>query len=69
MMKLQPKGVDNMEKDPVCGMQVNPAQAAAQRKHQGNTYYFCSPGCAAKFEQSPERYLAPQRDQPSGSGH
>lgn len=47
-----------MEKDPVCGMQVDPGKAAAQRSHQGKTYYFCSTGCAAKFDQSPGRYVA-----------
>ena len=56
-----------MEKDPVCGMQVNPAQAAAQRSHQGKTYYFCSPGCAAKFDQNPERYALPASQRKGGS--
>ncbi len=60
-----------MEKDPVCGMQVSPNQAAANRSYQGKTYYFCSPGCAAKFDKSPERYVPPDphgKDRPSGSG-
>lgn len=48
---------DNEAIDPVCGMTVNPATAAAQRDHQGKTYYFCNPGCARKFEADPERYL------------
>ena len=56
-----------MEKDPVCGMQVNPSQAAAQRSHQGKTYYFCSGGCAAKFDQSPERYFAPEPERNRGA--
>lgn len=46
-----------MEKDPVCGMQVNPSRAAARTTYQGKTYYFCSAGCAAKFDQSPEKYV------------
>jgi Cu+-exporting ATPase len=46
-----------MEKDPVCGMQVDPNGAAARREVQGRTYYFCSQGCAAKFDQSPQQYL------------
>lgn len=45
-----------MEKDPVCGMQINPNQAAAKRTFQGTTYYLCSQGCAAKFDQKPEQY-------------
>ena len=45
-------------KDPVCGMSVDPATAAATREYNGTTYYFCNPGCAAKFEQNPTQYLA-----------
>jgi Cu+-exporting ATPase len=60
-----------MEKDPVCGMQVNASQATAQRSYQGKTYYFCSPGCATKFDQEPQRYIAPDspKGKSSGSGH
>ena len=28
--------------DPVCGMEVNPEDAAAAWQHAGTTYYFCS---------------------------
>ena len=45
-------------KDPVCGMSVDPATAAATSEYNGTTYYFCNPGCAAKFEQNPTQYLA-----------
>lgn len=48
-----------MEKDPVCGMLVDPKQAAGQRTVQGQIYYFCSSGCLAKFDQAPERYTRP----------
>jgi P-type Cu+ transporter len=47
------------EKDPVCGMTVNPSRAAAQSVHNGSTFYFCSKGCAAKFAATPEKYLVP----------
>lgn len=46
-----------MAKDPVCGMQVDPAKAAAKRDYRGMTYYFCSPGCAAQFDKRPEQYV------------
>lgn len=46
-----------MEKDPVCGMLVRPEEAAPQRSFEGRTYYFCSPACAARFDQAPQRYL------------
>ena len=53
-------GVDQsaLAKDPVCGMSVDPATAAATREYNGTDYYFCNPGCAAKFEQNPTQYLA-----------
>ncbi len=47
-------------KDPVCGMDVEPRSAAGMEIYQGQTYYFCSPGCAAKFHANPAKYLAPQ---------
>src|SRR5205823_2453586 len=44
-------------KDPVCGMRVDPAQAAGKHEHQGRTYYFCSTHCLHKFKADPEHYL------------
>jgi len=46
-----------MERDPVCGMNVDPTKAAAKVLHAGKTYYFCAPGCAKRFEQTPGKYL------------
>jgi Cu+-exporting ATPase len=45
-----------MEKDPVCGMQVDPKRAAGQSEYKGETYYFCSPVCKKKFDSNPEQY-------------
>ena len=45
-----------MEKDPVCGMQVDPQKAAGTSEYQGTTYYFCNPGCKRKFDANPEQY-------------
>ena len=47
-----------LEKDAVCGMNVDPAKAASTVAHQGKTYYFCSRGCGEKFKAEPEKYLA-----------
>lgn len=44
--------------DPVCGMTIEPADAAAQRFRAGRRILFCSEGCAAAFDDDPERYLA-----------
>ena len=46
--------------DPVCGMEVDPHHAAAKVERNGQTYYFCGPGCARKFQSEPSRYLNPQ---------
>ena len=45
-------------KDPVCGMDVNPASAKHKRDHGGKTYYFCCQQCADKFGGEPQRYLS-----------
>lgn len=47
-----------MAKDPVCGMDVDPASAAGSSEYKGKTYYFCAPGCKKTFDEEPERYLA-----------
>jgi YHS domain-containing protein len=49
---------DNLVHDPVCGMTVNKAFAAAKMDHRGKTYYFCLGDCRKKFAQNPEQYLA-----------
>jgi Cu+-exporting ATPase len=46
-------------RDPVCGMRVEAARAAAKWTHLGETYYFCSAGCGAKFQADPDKYLHP----------
>ncbi len=45
--------------DPVCGMDVDPATATQKAEYQGQTYYFCAPGCRKAFEAEPEKYLDP----------
>lgn len=55
-----------MEKDPVCGMLVRPEEAAEQRAIQGKTYYFCSPGCVAKFDRAPQLYVSAGSDNTPG---
>jgi P-type Cu+ transporter len=46
------------EKDPVCGMVVDPQKAAGKVEHDGKTYYFCSARCAERFRNEPEKFLA-----------
>jgi len=49
---------NSMEKDPVCGMTVDPASAKATHEHAGKEYFFCCRGCQEKFSADPEKYLA-----------
>jgi Cu+-exporting ATPase len=48
-----------VERDPVCGMSVNPATAKHTHEHAGKKYYFCSAGCVEKFESDPQKFLKP----------
>ncbi len=45
------------ERDPVCGMNVNPATAKHVHEYDGNKYYFCCAGCGEKFKANPQGYL------------
>jgi Cu+-exporting ATPase len=49
-----------LERDPVCGMNVNPATAKHKFEHDGKNTFFCSAGCVEKFKADPAKYLAPQ---------
>jgi Cu+-exporting ATPase len=52
--------------DPVCGMEVDPQQAAGTSEYQSTTYYFCSPGCKRQFDKDPEQYVGQQATQDTG---
>lgn len=54
-------------KDPVCGMEIRPEDAAATEEHEGRTFYFCSQACHETFVNDPHRYGHPM-DEPRG-GH
>ncbi|MGA9448306.1 MAG: heavy metal translocating P-type ATPase [Candidatus Sulfotelmatobacter sp.] len=46
------------ERDPVCGMNVNPATAKHVYEHGWKNYYFCCASCAEKFKADPQKYLS-----------
>ncbi len=46
-----------MSKDPVCGMDVDPASCRHSLDHGGRTFFFCSPGCLEKFQAEPDAFL------------
>jgi Cu+-exporting ATPase len=52
-------------RDPVCGMQVDPAKTEHRMVHEGVTYAFCSSGCQEKFTQDPDRYLRSEHTAPA----
>ncbi|MBI4294290.1 MAG: YHS domain-containing protein [Betaproteobacteria bacterium] len=58
---------DGNVRDPVCGMSVNPENAAAATVRGGTTHYFCSVSCRDKFEQLPE--LIADESTPGGHQH
>jgi P-type Cu+ transporter len=55
-------------KDPVCGMDVVPAEAGGgSAEHAGQTYWFCDRRCREKFTAEPSRYVGPA-PAPSAAG-
>lgn len=46
-------------KDPVCGMEIDPKDAAGTSEYKGQTYYFCSLNCKKSFDKEPEKYVKP----------
>jgi P-type Cu+ transporter len=42
--------------DPVCGMEIEEAQAPATTEFEGRPYYFCSESCRDEFEANPSLY-------------
>ena len=58
----QLKRLEALERDPVCGMLLDPAQAPASLEADGETLYFCSRGCLMEYEernQDPANRLHP----------
>ena len=59
-----------MAKDPVCGMDVDPATTPHHAQHEGEDFHFCSARCREKFIAAPEGYLSgspPAQEAPEGA--
>ena len=56
---IHPSASTGSEMDPVCGMTVDPKQAAGSYQHAGRTYYFCNQSCLNQFKADPQRYVKP----------
>ena len=57
-------------KDPVCGMDVDPATSPHHAVHEGEEYHFCSARCREKFVAAPDDYLSgtpPVQEAPEGA--
>ena len=54
--------------DPVCGMDVDPADSDQTYAHDGQTFHFCSVGCRTKFIADPTKFLEPQPAKPVVEG-
>ena len=58
-----------MAKDPICGMDVDPKNAAGKSDYMGQTYYFCSTGCKKAFDKEPQKYVKTQVHSPEHGHH
>jgi Cu2+-exporting ATPase len=68
LRKYEPKGVAFKEevsvtvKDPVCGMEIEPATAYGKTEYEGKTFYFCSKHCSDEFNKNPEKYASKKHE-------
>src|ERR1700728_4253347 len=56
-----------LERDPVCGMNVNSASPTHVHEHGGKKYYFCCASCLEKFRAHPQEYLNENKAVPFSS--
>jgi Cu+-exporting ATPase len=47
----------NLQRDPVCGMNVDSGTAKHVHEHEGRRFYFCCGHCVEKFKANPSQYL------------
>lgn len=48
---------NDQQKDPVCGISVDPESSTHYHDHNDTRYYFCCEGCLKKFRADPDNYL------------
>lgn len=56
------------ERDPVCGMNIDPAKAAGSQEYRDQLYFFCSTSCLEKFHLNPEKHASSSAAVPRTSG-
>jgi adenylate cyclase len=50
----------DLPRDPVCRMAVDPERSAGRLTYENTAYFFCSLACAAEFARQPERFAREQ---------
>jgi adenylate cyclase len=50
----------DLPRDPVCRMAVDPERSAGRLTYEDTAYFFCSLACAAEFARQPERFAREQ---------
>jgi len=55
-------------RDPVCGMEIFPEEAAASAEVDKRRYWFCSHHCEQSFLANPVQYISPPSDEPAPAG-
>jgi putative ABC transport system ATP-binding protein len=56
-LSTQRPGEVNYATDPVCGMRIDRARGAGERRINGEVVVFCSDICIDRFDADPERYM------------
>jgi Cu+-exporting ATPase len=46
-----------MEKDLVCGMEIDWQKSAGSFDYKGRTYHFCSESCKDQFSKNPDNFI------------
>ncbi|HEY2810395.1 MAG TPA: YHS domain-containing protein [Rhabdochlamydiaceae bacterium] len=49
---MQPK----KQKDPVCGMNINPSECPYKTEHKNKQYSFCCKECMTAFKNNPDKF-------------
>ena len=47
-----------MERDPVCGMEINYILDTPRSAYKGSMIYFCCPVCKKMFDDNPETFIS-----------
>src|SRR5215510_11070657 len=66
---LSPASSESVMIDPICGMEVEPSKAAGNQVYDGQTYFFCSHHCLAKFKEEPEKFMKSRANGHAARGH